>query len=308
MTRYHLNENGEPAPCKATKQPCPLGASPHHEFNNIRDAQLWAEFRNDLEHKGLGSLSDDEGNMYESFEENSDYWIDDDDESWDFYSYDFGRESVKAFARRDNNLAEVFLDAKERLEADDSILDIEEGETISALNQELWSSWAADQINKNPDKVTVFDLVSGGDAEPLFRNRSEVIARGELTDEATETILSRRYDDSRFAEPSNILRVLKGDKSLFIQNVESSFPIDGAESSDVLTFDGEWGKYTINSKKNTVNVLFTPEDEKPYYLCARDVRDGFDLQERLKKIISWGEGIGDQEYDGWVYRDVDYFG
>lgn len=44
MTKFHINDAGEPAPCKAQAGNCPLGANTSHgEFASKAEAQAWAE-------------------------------------------------------------------------------------------------------------------------------------------------------------------------------------------------------------------------------------------------------------------------
>lgn len=43
--KYHIDKNGKPAVCKATKRPCPLGGSDVH-FDSAEDAQAYADEQN----------------------------------------------------------------------------------------------------------------------------------------------------------------------------------------------------------------------------------------------------------------------
>lgn len=45
MTKYHIDKNGKPAICRATKRPCPLGGADVH-FDSIEDAQAYADEQN----------------------------------------------------------------------------------------------------------------------------------------------------------------------------------------------------------------------------------------------------------------------
>lgn len=53
MSKFHINKQGVPAPCKATKGNCPLGGDDQH-FNNEKDAQAFVDNQMEKEHGLLG--------------------------------------------------------------------------------------------------------------------------------------------------------------------------------------------------------------------------------------------------------------
>lgn len=57
--RFHINKNGVPAPCKAKKGNCPLGADNTH-FSDIEHAQDFADEMNESEHGLLPSMENSE--------------------------------------------------------------------------------------------------------------------------------------------------------------------------------------------------------------------------------------------------------
>lgn len=275
MTRYHLNENGEPTLCKATKRPCPLGAAPHHDFESKADAYEWAEQRNELESLGLGHLDDFEAEVYRDMEENLEYYIYDSDGVWD-YQTGFGRDSVARWAK--DNLQSILSDVLYSVNEEQKTLSRIRGVEVERYHPEesdmasaAWQGWAYDQIKNNPDTVSVWDLASNGGAlgpfdgasgggagasERWIAQRRKQLFTKPLNDEARDTLLSREYNDSRYAEPSNILRVLQDDKSYFIQNVKSLFPVDGDENSDSLTFTSEW-EILLSPLNETLSMLIS---------------------------------------------------
>lgn len=56
MTKYHIDRNGKPAICRATKRPCPLGGDGVH-FDSLEDAQAYADDMNKKEFGLLGQPS-----------------------------------------------------------------------------------------------------------------------------------------------------------------------------------------------------------------------------------------------------------
>lgn len=54
--KFHIDKNGKPAPCHATKRPCPLGGEEVH-FDSMEDAQAYADKMNEQEFGLLGQQS-----------------------------------------------------------------------------------------------------------------------------------------------------------------------------------------------------------------------------------------------------------
>lgn len=51
--KYHIDKNGKPAICKATKRPCPLGGAEAH-FDTMEEAQAYADEQNKQQFGLLG--------------------------------------------------------------------------------------------------------------------------------------------------------------------------------------------------------------------------------------------------------------
>ena len=66
MARYHIDKNGRPAICKATKRPCPLGGVEAH-FDSLEEAQVHVDKQNEAQ---FGLLS-----VEKSFNEQSPFGI-----------------------------------------------------------------------------------------------------------------------------------------------------------------------------------------------------------------------------------------
>lgn len=49
MTKFHINKQGIPAPCKASERPCPLGGSESH-FKTQQEAQTYIDNKNEEEY------------------------------------------------------------------------------------------------------------------------------------------------------------------------------------------------------------------------------------------------------------------
>lgn len=64
MTKFHINKNGVPAPCKASKGKCPLGGADGTEnhFDNYQDAQAAADEKHERENGFIHNIS--EGGTY----------------------------------------------------------------------------------------------------------------------------------------------------------------------------------------------------------------------------------------------------
>lgn len=58
--KFHIDKNGKPAPCRATKRPCPLGGAEVH-FDSIEEAQAHVDTMNAKEY---GLLSNRNGERF----------------------------------------------------------------------------------------------------------------------------------------------------------------------------------------------------------------------------------------------------
>ena len=57
--KFHIDKNGKPAPCRATKRPCPLGGAEVH-FDSIEEAQAHVDTMNAKEYGLLAGVSQNE--------------------------------------------------------------------------------------------------------------------------------------------------------------------------------------------------------------------------------------------------------
>lgn len=62
MKKFHINKNGVPGPCKASKRGCPLGGSDQH-YHTLEEAQSAADKINELEFGGCFLPVDSKANL-----------------------------------------------------------------------------------------------------------------------------------------------------------------------------------------------------------------------------------------------------
>lgn len=322
--RLHIGANGKPAPCKAEEGACPLGeATIHGDFDSVADATDWAEEFHAKKAGGTfgGGLSKvnvkakkNKETVYEAVKSK---WGEFGVELGELYIQDFGvGQTVPLSGLEDLNVgfyetaqrklkenydkaARKYVDHFSDGEAaeDGFVEEYSQEAEYEAMEDALYELLANDSKydetsrTRSTTAVGIEGLHWGQDEsrEEYLKRKSE-LKDVPLKPIGKEYILSKRYNDANYAEPSNILKVIASENPK-VQMTESSFPVDGRRESDMGSFKVDGVSFSYSSKRDKVWITATGAAGKTYEFSFDESRDGQGLKNNLEAVIKNAKGI-----------------
>lgn len=318
--RMHISANGRPAPCQANEGACPLGESTiHGDFNSVEDATGWAEEFHAKKAGGTfgGGLSkapkvNEEAarNKAALYDGMVNGWT---DETAGNNEIDFGmfyQAQDVPFTHTDELSPDFTRKAMDFMKKDyerasrEYVDEMTDGEAESPGFVEEYNdpSWAMGEAvgnllkdDKTTDPSTGEEKISALGINGLH----SVTPNGDLAERANlqsiplkpmakDYLLTKRYGDSNYAEPSNILKIIAEENSS-VKLTQSAFPVDGKRESDRGRFSVDGVEFSYDSKRDKVWISVVGKEG--YEFSFEDNGTGQGLKNNLEKVVKNAKGI-----------------
>lgn len=321
--RLHIGANGQPAPCKAAEGACPLGeATIHGDFDSVADATGWAEEFHAK--KAGGTFGDGLSKENIKAKESKQAVYEVVKSKWDEFGVELDELDLQDFRVSESlpfdgleDLNDGFQEAAKRQlkenydEASRKYAnDFSDGEAAEDGFVEEYSQDAEYEVmdealynllgnDSRYDLATSTTTVEAVGIEGLHRGPDESTEeynerKSKLRDLplkpiAQEYVLSKEYDDSNYAEPSNVLKVISSENPKVELNA-SSFPVDGRREADWGSFKADGVEFSYEAKRDKVWITAGSGD-KTYEFSFEESGDGYGLKDNLETVIKNAKGI-----------------
>lgn len=324
--RLHIGANGKPAPCKANEGACPLGeATIHGDFDSVEDATGWAEEFHAKKAGGtFGEGLSKAPKINIIAQANRDAVYEAVKGKWSSFGVEYGeldfqdfrvseglsmdgledlnrgfqpraKEYLKeSYDKAARSYADEFSDGE--AEEDGFVEEYSDDVEYENMDNAIYELMGDDNTY-DPATKTVSTKALGiqslhkspYDSDKEHQKKKSKLQGIPLKPIAEEYILSKKYDDANYAEPSNVLKIISSENPK-VEVTSSSFPVDGAKESDGGSFKVDDVEFSYESKRDKVWISVGSGD-KTYEFSFEESGDGHGLKDNLDSVIKNAKGI-----------------